>query len=873
MVDRWPLTGRGEELRVIGEALADEEHKGMVIAGLAGVGKTRLARAATDAAARAGWAVRRIAGTATGRPVTLGAFARWADDTDTSPLALARKVFSGLTAGTDGAPLLVFVDDAHLLDDLSALIVHQLVLQDVASVIATIRTGEPAPDAVTALWKDGLLRRLELQPLSRNESDTLLQTVLDGPVSADCADRMWTLSRGNVLFLHHLVEHERESGRLDCIDGEWRWAGTPAVSPSLVELVEQQIGAVPDEVGEVVDLVAIAEPVDRELLTALADPQSIEAAAQRGLITAASAPEAIYVGHPLYGEIRLTQCGALRLRRLRGRVATAMARGEAADPLRLGLLWMDSDLPPDAEILSRAAKIAASRLDLRLAERLARAAVAAHASPETKLALARILVLHDKGEAAQEILDTLDSQERVAPGFFDEAILRAANLLWPLGNPVEARVVIDDAIALGDDERNHALRTFRAVIEVTAAEPDQTLQTMAAVDYDRLDAFGRLVGYSTETIALGDVGRAGQATKRARAGYRVLDEAPQEDTFHGTGLAEFHAYALLAAGYVDEAVAVAEREYRHRAEFPGQSRWMAIAALGMTAIGKGDLVAALRWLSSASKGLGDHDDISGLLYRFSILHTEALARSGQVDAAVWAMDATRRIRHPSYMYVESGYLLAVAWVSAAQGRTAEAREITSRATEFARTHGQLTREVLCLQTAVQFGDVSGAGRLAELAYQVEGPRAALSARYARALADDAAGLDAVSRDFEAIGDRLAAADAAAQAATSHRLAGRRGSALTAGARAQLLAKECGGAISPALAAARVPLPFTRREHEIANLLSQGLSNREIAEATSLSIRTVEGHIYQASAKAGVSSRAELSALVQQFNELGTATNG
>jgi DNA-binding NarL/FixJ family response regulator len=112
-----------------------------------------------------------------------------------------------------------------------------------------------------------------------------------------------------------------------------------------------------------------------------------------------------------------------------------------------------------------------------------------------------------------------------------------------------------------------------------------------------------------------------------------------------------------------------------------------------------------------------------------------------------------------------------------------------------------------------------------------------------------------------------AADAAAQAATSHRLAGRRGSALTASSRAHLLAKNCGGAVSPALNAARVPLPFTRREHEIAKLVSDGRSNKQIAEATSLSIRTVEGHIYQASAKAGVSSLSELSTLVQQFNEV------
>ena len=117
MRERWPLTGRREELRVIREALSDDERKGIVLAGLAGVGKTRLARVAVDVAIEAGWVVRRVAGTATGRPVTLGAFARWADVTDTSPLSLARKVLVELAAGTGGAPLLVVVDDAHLLDE------------------------------------------------------------------------------------------------------------------------------------------------------------------------------------------------------------------------------------------------------------------------------------------------------------------------------------------------------------------------------------------------------------------------------------------------------------------------------------------------------------------------------------------------------------------------------------------------------------------------------------------------------------------------------------------------------------------------------------------------------------------------------------
>ncbi|WP_418002887.1 LuxR C-terminal-related transcriptional regulator [Mycobacterium sp. PDNC021] len=870
MVQRWPLTGRAEELLVVEKALVDDEHAGIVIAGPAGVGKTRLARAAAESAAQSGWAVHRIAGTVTGRGVTLGAFARWVDDTDVSSLTLARKVFAGLTAGADSRRLLLFVDDAHLLDDLSALIVHQLVVQEAAAVVATIRTGEPEPDAVTALWKDGHLRRLELQPLSRDECVDLLRSVLGLPVDAGCAEHMWNLSRGNVLFLRHLIEHEHTSGALSQADGRWVWAGKSSLSPSLIQLVDMQIGRVPDGVREVVDLVAIAEPMDRSVLAVLADQESIEDAEHRGLITAAAAGDIVYVGHPLYAESRLSQCGPLRLRRLRGRAATVMAQTKSCDPLRLGLLWLESDLPPDPAVFARAASISALRLDVGLAERLARGAVEAEPSPANKLQLAHILYLQEDGEGVETILDGLDERELAVPGFLDGIIIRAANLLLPLRDPRRAREVLDDAVSLGDEERNHALRTFQAVWLAMAARHAEALDAMSAVDYGHLDNYGRVVGYAAETIALGDLGHVDEAVRRAAAGERVLDESPM-DSFHATGLAEFHAFVLLAAGFLDEAAAVAESGYRRCAGLPGASHWMAVAALGMTALAKGDLTVARGHLQAAGESFGGYGEVSGLFYRFRILQTELLARSGDIDGAVAALKATQGSRHPAYEYVESGYLLAVAWVSAVQGRVAEARESALRAAEFARAHGQPAREVLCLQAALQFGDVSAGDRLAELAAVVQGPRAPLVTRYARALAnDDGADLDAVSVEFERMGDALAAADAAAQAAASHRLAGRRGSALTASARACLLAEECGGAVSPALAAARVPLPFTRREHEITRLLSRGMSNRAIAEATSLSVRTVEGHIYQASAKAGVSSRSELSELVQQFSKLAAA---
>jgi DNA-binding NarL/FixJ family response regulator len=168
-----------------------------------------------------------------------------------------------------------------------------------------------------------------------------------------------------------------------------------------------------------------------------------------------------------------------------------------------------------------------------------------------------------------------------------------------------------------------------------------------------------------------------------------------------------------------------------------------------------------------------------------------------------------------------------------------------------------------LQAAAQFDDADVAARLAELATVVGGPRVAVAARYSAALsADDAAGLDQASVDFETMGDLLGAADAAGQAATSHRRAGRVGSAMTAASRARRLAGVCGGATSPAIAAASFAPPFTNREREIAVLVAQGLSNREIAEAVSLSVRTVEGHIYRASTKAGVAGRSGLAEVIR-----------
>lgn len=124
----------------------------------------------------------------------------------------------------------------------------------------------------------------------------------------------------------------------------------------------------------------------------------------------------------------------------------------------------------------------------------------------------------------------------------------------------------------------------------------------------------------------------------------------------------------------------------------------------------------------------------------------------------------------------------------------------------------------------------------------------------------------VSQQFEDMGDLIAAVDAAAHAAIAYRRQDLRGSALGCSTRAEELAEQC-GASTPALRHASQRLPLTDRQREIVVLLGQGLSNPAIAERLTLSRRTVEAHIYRAISTTGITSRAELAALLARREAL------
>ncbi len=357
-----------------------------------------------------------------------------------------------------------------------------------------------------------------------------------------------------------------------------------------------------------------------------------------------------------------------------------------------------------------------------------------------------------------------------------------------------------------------------------------------------------------------DAGRTTEAAGVADAGYTVATRS--FDAPHMRfNIADAHVSALLLAGQVADALQVAERVRQQAADLPGAAQLLGAAVAGRAALGAGRLDTACLLLERAAVGLSASGHAMGWGYRYHVPRTTALAihgSTGEAAASLVALDKTRR----PFRLLDYERSLARAWVAAGQGAVSEAITVVLSAAERASANGQFAAEVVCLQTATQFGDRSAAPRLRELEAIVEGPRVGLAARFAEALRDgDATELAAVSEDFERMGDLVAAVDAAAHAAIAYRRQDLRGSALGCSTRADALAQQCGGASTPALRQSSEPLPLTDREREIVMLIGAGLSNREVAERLTLSLRTVESHIYRAMAKTGTTSRDELAALL------------
>jgi DNA-binding CsgD family transcriptional regulator len=862
-------------MRLVEAAMFGPDLSGMVVCGAAGVGKSRIVREALESAAAKGCETRWAVASSSARSLPLGAFAPWASPSDGSDLQLVqlvRGVIESLTSAAPGMTAVVSVDDVHLLDDLSAFVLHQIVQRRAAKVVLTLRAGEPVPAAVAEVWRDTQFGRLDLQPLSSGETTALVSATLGGPLEPDAARRLWQLTRGNVLYLRNIVEREVADGRLAQRNGTWWWTGSPVVPPDLVEMVEARIGALPAAVADVIDALAVGEPIALPSLARITDPAAIEEADNRGLITIDEVDGRVEVriAHPLYGEVRRKRAPAMRLRRLRGLVAAELAASSERDDMQIvvrrATLSLESDLEPDADMLVRAAQGATGLADLSLADRLANAAIRAGAGAEATFVRAHVLGWLNRGHEADAMLAECSTDELSDTDHARLAFLRANNRLWALADPEGAKRLIDQAAQTIPPASRSCIDAFLVVYWSTAAKPE------AAIEHSRnfvLDELPDVVCGETASAMVGAFGANGRVTDALSAADSGFARAARsfDAPYMRSIITEMLVGALVLSGQIGDACEVADQLRRQGADLPGHARSLSSAVAGRAALGAGRLDTACALLEPVVELFFASGNTEDIWYHCQPRLTTALAMRGRSDDAAAALARLLKRQHPTRRFLDVERAVARAWVAACQGAVSEAIAIMSSTADAARASGWFGAEVMCLQTATQFGDRTCGPRLRELATVVEGPRAGMAARFAAASrGGDGAELLAVSEGFEHMGDLIGALDAAALAAAAYRRDEHRGSALTCSARADELALRCGGASTPALLEASERLPLSSREREIAMLIGQGLSSKAIAERLTVSARTVEGHIYRAMMKTGATDRDQLAAMLPRHGQ-------
>ncbi|MFL6243838.1 MAG: AAA family ATPase, partial [Acidimicrobiia bacterium] len=445
----WPLVGRVTELTQVAAAM-DAGAGGVLFAGPAGVGKTRLAFECLGFAAERGFRSAHVRANRTTATIPYGAFAALLPPATSreseSRGDLLRYFAEAILDDPDGRPLLLVVDDAHDLDDPSAALLLHLVMHGGVFPVVTLRTGEPAPESVVMLWKDELLQRIEVSPLTVADIAMLAVDVLGGPVDGTTVHALRTTSEGNVLLLRELILSAVASGSLTDVRGIWRLQGSLAASPRLTELVGMRLGTLDDAERDALEVVSVGEPVDLETIGALADRTCIERLEARALIDIEAEGNARHVrmAHPLYGEVLRADLTSGRYERICRLLADAIeGDGELSpeDALRVAVWRLESGDTEHAGLLMIAAHQASFSFDFPLALRLARAAWDAGAGVEAGHLLGGMLDTLGEHEAAEDVLRVVEAEAHTDEVRARVSEARVANLFRGLGRTADAEEV------------------------------------------------------------------------------------------------------------------------------------------------------------------------------------------------------------------------------------------------------------------------------------------------------------------------------------------------------------------------------------------------------------------------------------------------
>jgi hypothetical protein len=551
---------------------------------------------------------------------------------------LVHATVSAIIARTSGPErLIISLDDAHLADPATITVLDQVIRASNAFLLATERSQDNDP--LVDLWKNRVIERLDLDPLSDVDVSELLGEALTGPVGARTRSRILRLASGSPLYLRELLAGALSSGALQRHAGEWTLSREFKPSDRLLDIVGERLrGLAPGE-SSALEAVAIAEPVPLQVLERVAAPEAVLGLELHDLVRVEEGADAALVlpAHPIYGEVVRARLPRLRRRHVSARLAQAFTESALAEGYAIQhvVLCLDGDVAVDGSLLQLGALRAQAGGDHQLALRLAQAALDAGAGTRAALVAA-------ESAAALGQLDLVE-------GHYQQAAGRAVS------DDDDASIVISQARGrlYGNDAQGAFALIDRAQQRLSGTEAGRDLRVASA----------ELKGFTGEWTVARDLALSLRSS-----------DVPLDVAFAADCVA---AFAASFAGPHAIATAAVRRAAAARAGIPAPRTlslmWLELADQQVqTFDGEPDaaLQDCIRRAERAVAG-AEHPDWAGL-WTFSAAAVAALAGSVTRTTRRLAEDAVHLLRSRDVMNVYSLAVSTAALTAAMAGDQAAA---------------------------------------------------------------------------------------------------------------------------------------------------------------------------------------------------------
>lgn len=873
------LIGREREVEEISASIMSPTIGGVLVCGPSGIGKTAVVDYVLDRLKAKTLPVT-VYADSTLRRVPYGALApvikgQYLSDVG-SPLSVLRLIKSGLrtTTATDlRLPVLVVLRNAHHLDEDSGHLLGQLAVAREIRLLAVSDEPGDKPIELHELCRDGLVKRVDLEPLSRDQTARLCQQQLGGTVSAGTARLIFDWSQGRPYLAKALISHFISAGALVETNGVWLISSTPE---SVGDVLTGRVKAILNECNlaerRVVEAVASVGCMPVALAAQLLDAAALDRALQLNILAYSNhhggAKSCITVAPELYGEvIKSLMPPGRRVQILRWLQESLVGRSEleAAGASTLVTLKLDLGYPVDDHELLAAARQANNGYASGLAERLSAAVTSRQLAIAARVENARSLLgLADIEAAASEVSGLIESATDVHT-LCAAAVTEAQICLRGGGGPngllAIARRWTKAGHRLPPEQFDHpewgsavlkyvalslageyaaSISGLRQIVE--QCSPETLTGGFARVLLAELSV---ITGCASEAD-----GPLWRATLETRPGGLMADHYRAITTRQG----------VLSVQIRDDA-AVAELVQWHRRNAPKHVHYFGgemTAIEGMMEVRRGRVRVGCELLVDGIEVLR-HSDPELLLPLALGTAAFACGLVGRPDrSTAYAQDLAAL----PYQGDLPRRLVARAYVTAARSWPAvnpsDLAVVVAQADQ-ARSLGLVHTEAEILEILFLLQHPVPRQRFRAVSDRIDG----IGYEAVHIMADVAESKDAAH--FTAASDRalesgllLLGAECLARAAACYDRLGRWRAQHAVLQRLRGLGPTLGEVRTPAIsdhAMARVAL--TRREEEIAVLAAQGAVTSEIAHSLTVSPRTVEGHLYRVYLKLGISGRDEL----------------